>query len=149
MSLDSENIVDTCYVCNGYGELVICECCERGFHLFCACIESVPSEEFICSDCTSSRVCMHRNWDLPNNESFMLSRKDFENIRNPVVRDDVFRIFTHCEIKHKPSIWLINWLNTKEPNLIRRIVNELYLQVFEKNVSIECVDVCVIKLCNF
>lgn len=73
--LDSENIVDACYVCNGHGELVICERCERGFHTFCVCMDSVPDDDFICTDCATSNISMHRNWDLTQYESFVVFAK--------------------------------------------------------------------------
>lgn len=53
----AELILDeTCVVCDDGGSLIVCEICEKGWHLACAGLKEVPNGSWYCTTCTSKSI---------------------------------------------------------------------------------------------
>ena len=55
---EDDGFAFTCAVCNDFGELLCCERCRDGFHLFCLGFNELPDiDPWLCSNCSDNKVC--------------------------------------------------------------------------------------------
>lgn len=52
-NIEKENASDDkCAICDDNGKLIICDRCQKSFHIFCVCLTDVPTSEFwYCAEC--------------------------------------------------------------------------------------------------
>tara|TARA_Y100000746_G_scaffold231206_1_gene244452 strand:+ start:1123 stop:1452 length:330 start_codon:yes stop_codon:yes gene_type:complete len=51
MNIAEDDDTETCAVCNEPGYLIVCDACEKCYHLFCACLSKNPTGNFYCLEC--------------------------------------------------------------------------------------------------
>lgn len=55
---------DNCYICDNDGDILLCDHCNRGFHLSCLNLSSVPSGSWYCPGCTKRQVKQQKPKDI-------------------------------------------------------------------------------------
>lgn len=100
--------IDKCEVCDQGGFLIVCDRCERCYHLFCASLSDVPDGNFVCGECKDLQPSSH----------------DFDRILNPVVRQELRNIIQYSSIS-SISHTLIRKMNSNSSSVVRKAIERV------------------------